>query len=119
MSTRIDILKKSEEFLCKNKISNSRFEAECIVTNVFGYQRIEFYLRDSAKLSDEQLHGIKILLTRRANREPLQYILGEWPNYDLTLTVDGRALIPSPETEELVEILIEKFSKHKNANLST
>jgi methylase of polypeptide subunit release factors len=46
-------------------------------------------------------------------------MLGEWPYYDLTLTVDGRALIPSPETEELVEILIEKFSKHKNANLST
>ncbi|MDR3274354.1 MAG: peptide chain release factor N(5)-glutamine methyltransferase [Puniceicoccales bacterium] len=118
MSTLIDILKKSEEFLRKKNISNSRFEAECILTKVLGCQRIDLYLRYSAKLSDEQLNGIKILLTRRANREPLQYILGEWPFYDLILTVDGRALIPRPETEELVEILIGKFSKHKNANLS-
>ena len=43
------------------------------------------------------------LVARRARREPLQYVLGEWGFRRLTLTVDRRALIPRPETEILVE----------------
>jgi release factor glutamine methyltransferase len=70
-----------------------------------------------AKLNDRQLDAIRVLLTCRAKREPLQYIMGEWPFHELTINVDKRALIPRPETEELAEILIKKFSTHKNAAL--
>ncbi|MDR0679515.1 MAG: peptide chain release factor N(5)-glutamine methyltransferase, partial [Puniceicoccales bacterium] len=118
MPALIDILKKSEEFLRKKNISNPRFEAECILTKVLECKRIDLYLRYMEKLSVEQLNDIKILLTRRANHEPLQYIIGKWPFHDLTLNLDSCALIPRPETEELVEILIKKFSQYKNARLS-
>jgi release factor glutamine methyltransferase len=118
MSTLIDILKKAEEFLRKKNIPNSRFEAECILSKALKCQRIDLYLKHAAKLSDGQLADIRALLTRRANHEPLQYIFGEWPFHDLVLSVDPRVLIPRPETEELVELLIKKFSKYKDANLS-
>jgi release factor glutamine methyltransferase len=118
MSTLIDILKKTEEFLRKRGITNSRFEAECILAKALGCQRIDLYLRHMVQLGDGQLADIRALLTRRASGEPLQYIFGEWPFHDLTLNIDPRALIPRPETEELVELLPEKFSKYRNASLS-
>ena len=43
--------------------------------------------------------------TRRLNGEPLQYVIGHWPFRTLDLDVDERALIPRPETEELVTSL--------------
>ena len=43
------------------------------------------------------------LLERRARREPLAYVLGEWGFRRLTLRVDARVLVPRPETEVVVE----------------
>src|SRR5436309_10157375 len=47
------------------------------------------------------------LLTRRAQREPIAYILGHWGFRRLTLKTDKRALIPRPETEIVVERALE------------
>jgi release factor glutamine methyltransferase len=46
------------------------------------------------------------LAARRAAGEPLQYVLGRWPFRSLELTVDRRALIPRPETEQVVELAL-------------
>ena len=54
-------------------------------------------------LTPPELAAARELVARRARREPLQYVLGEWGFRRLTLTVDRRALIPRPETEILVE----------------
>jgi release factor glutamine methyltransferase len=117
MPALIDILKKSEEFLRKKGIGNARFNAECIMTKVLSCRRIDLYLSYAAQLNEEQLSGIRVLLTRRSNREPLQYIVGKWPFYGVELNVDGRALIPRQETEELVELLCERFSKRRYDDL--
>jgi release factor glutamine methyltransferase len=47
---------------------------------------------------------------RRLNGEPLQYILGHWPFRSLDLDVDPRALIPRPETEELVDVALRELA---------
>ena len=54
-------------------------------------------------LRDDELVAARELVARRAQREPLQYVLGEWGFRRLTLAVDRRALIPRPETEIVVE----------------
>ncbi len=51
------------------------------------------------------------LARRRAAGEPLQYVLGHWPFRDLDLLVDGRALIPRPETEWLTDIALAELDR--------
>jgi release factor glutamine methyltransferase len=48
---------------------------------------------------------------RRAAGEPLQYVLGHWPFRSLDLMVDGRVLIPRPETEQVVEVALRELDR--------
>lgn len=115
MPTLITILKQAEEFLQKKGISNARFDAEVLFTKALGCKRIDLYLRYNSKLNEQQLQRIRVLLTRRALHEPLQYIVEEWPFYELILKINKFTLIPRPETEFLVESLIKRY---RNKNLS-
>ena len=54
------------------------------------------------EVSDRQLEAMRRGIVRLVKGEPIQYILGEWDFRTLTLKCDRRALIPRPETEELV-----------------
>jgi release factor glutamine methyltransferase len=51
------------------------------------------------------------LLARRSAGEPLQYVLGRWGFRQLDLMVDGRALIPRPETEQVVSVALEELDR--------
>jgi release factor glutamine methyltransferase len=53
------------------------------------------------------------LAQRRAQGEPLQYVLGTWPFRDLELEVGSEALIPRPETEQVVEIALGRWREHR------
>jgi release factor glutamine methyltransferase len=55
-------------------------------------------------------HALLAAAARRLNGEPLQYILGHWPFRSLDLDVDPRALIPRPETEELVDVALRELA---------
>lgn len=77
-------------------------DAEWLLAHVLGASRTELQLHGS-DLSEDELGEFRELLVRRARREPLAYILGEWGFRRLTLTVDPRVLIPRPETEVVVE----------------
>jgi release factor glutamine methyltransferase len=68
------------------------------------------------RLSAEQLAGFQELLARRAEREPLAYILGSREFYNLDFRVDPRVLIPRPETELLVDAALD-LAKNKPADL--
>jgi release factor glutamine methyltransferase len=76
-------------------------DAEWLLAHVLGVRRSELFSR--GPLAGDDLGRFRALVARRAEREPLAYILGEWGFRRLTLAVDPRALIPRPETEALVE----------------
>jgi release factor glutamine methyltransferase len=76
-------------------------DAEWLLAHVLGVRRSELF--GVGPLADDELERFRALVGRRAEREPLAYILGEWGFRRLTLAVDPRALIPRPETEALVE----------------
>ena len=97
-----DVLRRAAEHLGKTS-ETARLDAELLLAHSLGRERIELYTDFDRPLSDAELDGYRALVARRARREPVAYILGEWGFRRLTLAVDHRALIPRPETEIVVE----------------
>ena len=96
------MLRRATEHLGKTS-ETARLDAELLLAHTLGRQRIELYTDFDRPLENGELDGYRELVARRARREPVAYILGEWGFRRLTLTVDRRALIPRPETEIVVE----------------
>ncbi|MDO4573054.1 MAG: peptide chain release factor N(5)-glutamine methyltransferase [Clostridia bacterium] len=78
-------------------------EAQILLGYVLGIDEKALPLHHQMALSREQIIELGALLERRAGREPLQYILGQWEFMGLPIITDARALIPRPDTETLVE----------------
>lgn len=57
-------------------------------------------------VSAETVEAVRVMVQRRTAGEPLQYILGTWSFRDLEVNVDPRALVPRPETEQVVEVAL-------------
>jgi release factor glutamine methyltransferase len=96
------VLRLSTEHLAAKGSETPRLDAELLLARATGLERIELYMAFDRPLSTAELERARELVGRRARREPLQYVLGEWGFRRLVLTVDRRALIPRPETEILV-----------------
>ena len=97
-----EVLRSATEQL-EQTSETARLDAELLLAHVLGRRRIELYTDLERPLTAEELGDYEALVARRASREPVAYILGEWGFRRLTLACDPRALIPRPETEIVVE----------------
>jgi release factor glutamine methyltransferase len=88
-------------------IETAQVDAEFLLGKVLGLTRTELQLEQRRELTPDEETEVRGLLDRRAAREPLAYVLGEWGFRRLTLKVDRRVLIPRPETEVVVERCLE------------
>ncbi len=102
MLTVLEIIKKTTDFFAGKGVESPRLQAELLIGHVLGLKRMQLYLQFERPLTEADLEKIRPLVRRRAQREPLQYVLGETEFHGLRLKVDRRALIPRPETEMLV-----------------
>jgi release factor glutamine methyltransferase len=102
-----DLLSSATEELERAGVPSPVVDAEWLLAHVLGISRTELHADGKRPLDDEQRRRFQELVTRRARREPLAYVLGEWGFRRLTLKVDSRVLIPRPETEVLVERCLE------------
>ncbi len=84
-------------------VPDAGHDAAVLLGQVLGRPRLELPLYYSWRLSPAESAAYEALVERRAGREPLQYILGSQGFMDFEVLVDGRALIPRPETELLAE----------------
>jgi len=94
-------------YLKEKGFHNARLNAELLLAGSLGVKRLDLYLQYDRPLKAEELAAFKARLLRRAKREPLQYIEGHAAFRDLTLRVDPRVLIPRPETETLVQEVLD------------
>lgn len=106
MFTVLEIIKKTTDFFAGKGIESPRLNAELLIGHALALKRMQLYLQFERPLTEPELEKIRPLVRRRAQHEPLQYILGETEFCGLKLKVDRRALIPRPETELLVETAI-------------
>jgi release factor glutamine methyltransferase len=93
---------EAERWLAAAGVESPRLDAELLAGKALGASRTELYLDPGRGLSAEESAGLEGLLERRARREPLAYVLGEWGFRGLTLKVDSRVLVPRAETEVVV-----------------
>lgn len=105
--TVLQLVLWSAEYLAGKGVESPRLDSEYLLASVLGMDRLQLYLQFERPLEMDELAAFKALLLRRSAREPLQYILGRASFRGLELNVDQRALIPRPETEELVERVLE------------
>jgi len=101
--TRGEVLRRAAEHLAARGSETPRLDAELLLAHALGLTRVELYTGFERPLAEVEVSAYRELVRRRARREPVAYILGEWGFRRLTLKVDRRALIPRPETEIVVE----------------
>lgn len=109
MQTLLETLRKAEDFLGKKGLPRAKLEAGHLFAGVLGLRRLDLFLQFERLLTADEVDRLRAATVRRANREPLQHILGTAPFRALILKSDRRALIPRPETEELVDLALGLF----------
>ena len=107
--TCLEVLNKSSEFLRAKGVPSPKCDSEWIASSVLHKKRMELYLYPDEIIGEEELREIRSLIVRRGKREPLQHILGNVNFAGLTIKCDKRALIPRPETETLVEHILQRI----------
>jgi len=105
-----EIKERTEAFFESKGVPNARLDTDTLIAHSLGIKRLELYLDLDRPLTESQLAELRPLVKRRADREPVQYIIGSVDFCDMELKVDTRALIPRYETEELVERVSEALS---------
>lgn len=114
MLTVLEAVKLSADYLQKKGIESPRLNAELLLAHLLNCKRLDLYLLFDRPLKENEIILYRELLKKRGSFVPLQYIIGNVEFYGLEFSVDSSVLIPRPETELLVDTIIEE---NKNTNL--
>ena len=113
MNTVQEILQKNYKDLLNHNIQTAKIDSEVILANILNTTRINLITKQDVTLNKEQEDLFSKLVERRKQKEPVAYILNKKEFWNENYFVDKRVLIPRPETEILIELLLKK-TKDKN-----
>ena len=99
-------------------VETPRLDAELLLAHVCGKTRGWMWAHTEMALSAQEVDQFRALCARRAQREPLPYLLGEWEFYGRAFYVSPAVLIPRPETELLVEAVLEWARKEAATDIA-
>jgi release factor glutamine methyltransferase len=105
--TVAQVLERTAGYLRDHGSADPRLEAELLLAHTLGLSRLELYVHHDRRLSVAESERYKARARRRAAGEPVQYVLGEAAFRHLILRVTPDVLIPRPETERLVDEILE------------
>ena len=102
-----ELLATTTDYFKKYGLKEPRLDAEVLLAHVLKKERIQLYVDFDQPLKADELNEYRQLVYKRARQYPVAYLLGKKEFMSLDFTVNEDVLIPRPETEELVEKLIE------------
>jgi release factor glutamine methyltransferase len=101
------ILKAGTEFLARRGVESPALACEILASRLLRHPRLELNLHANDILPDRMVDAMRRGVMRVGSGEPVQYVIGQWDFRGLTFTIDRRALIPRPETEQLVGAILD------------
>lgn len=104
-----ELLSRAREALSQAGCDTPALDAELLAAHVLEVDRSRVLMAPERELTAAEQERFRQLVERRARREPLPYILGEWEFFGLKLFVSPAALVPRPETETLVEACLARL----------
>jgi release factor glutamine methyltransferase len=111
MTTVLETLQGGAKYLQGKGVADARLNMEHLLAKVLDCGRIDLYMQFDRPMEEGELVPLRELLRKRGEREPLQHLLGEVEFLGRNFISDGRGLIPRPETEELVGMLLSRFAE--------
>ncbi len=105
------LLTWTTDYLKRAGSTSPRLDAEVLLAHARGCQRIELYTAFADEPSDETRKAFREMVKRRAEGEPVAYLVGYKEFYSMTFAVTSDVLIPRPETEHLVVEALDRSKK--------
>jgi release factor glutamine methyltransferase len=112
-----DVLEWTAGYFGKKGISTARLDAEVLLAHCLGVDRLQLYLNLDRPLRHEERVRYRELIRRRAMREPVALIRGVKEFWSLRLRATPGVLIPRPDTETLVEAVLEEIRERPSPNV--
>ena len=106
--TVLSMLEWATDYFEEKSVRSPRLSIEWLLAHVLSVKRLDLYLKYDRPLTENELQILRPLVKRRANHEPLQYITRETDFLHAKIKVEPGVLIPRQETEQLVEMILNR-----------
>ena len=103
------LLRWTEGYFQRLELPTPRLDAEVLLAHVLGKKRIELYTGYHMLVEPGERARFRSFVERRAKREPAAYITGRREFFSLAFEVSPAVLVPRPETEHLVEVVLKEL----------
>jgi len=106
------VLQWTTDFFARHDLASARLDAEVLLAHVLEQDRLALYLHYEDTVPGAALQAYRHLIRRRVNHEPIAYITGMREFYSISFAVEPSVLIPRPETEHLVEYVLDHVKQN-------
>lgn len=109
--TVLKMLEWATDYFTIRNVPSPRLSIEWLLADVLNTKRLNLYVQFDRPLEENELEMLRGYVIRRGKHEPLQYITGSTSFYNAEIAVNSSVLIPRPETEELVDLILKNHGK--------